>query len=127
MESAFGIEHGDEIAKFGLPKALVKPVTALGSKMGVGASKAGSSLKPLTANTKVGAKSIGVPTRGATAGTKATSGARAATTGAKQQTGGALRRAGDWMKANPGVTGAAAVGGGAAVGTGYAAGRRRNY
>lgn len=129
MESAFGVEHGgEEIAKLGMPSALLKPAQKIGSLLGRGTSKAGSQMKPLTANTKLGTKSIGVPKRGPTPGTTPSAGARQAAGGAKQATGGALRRAGSWMQANPGATGAAAIGGVAAGGAAYGAGRRsRRY
>ena len=109
MESAFGVEHGDEIAKFSAPSSLLKPVKSLGTAMGSGTASAGRKL------TRAGAKTI-----------KTNPGMGRAGLGGVQA-GGALRRAGAAMKANPTATGLGAlgVGGGAAGGVAYGQNKRR--
>lgn len=125
MQSAFGVEHGDEIAKFGMPGSLLKPVKSLGSAMGSGTTKVGQKVKPLSANTKMGVRNIGKP--GGTAGTARGAGTRGAVGGARQSAGGAMRRAGNWMSANPTATGGAALGIGAGAAGGAALSNRRRY
>lgn len=115
MQSAFGVEHGDEIAKFGAPSSLLKPVKSLGSAMGGGATKAGQKLKPLTPGVKTGMRNTAQP--------KPPGGLA----GARNQTGGALRRAGSWMSANPGATGGAALGVAGGAAGGAALSNRRRY
>lgn len=102
MESAFGVEHGgEEIAKFGLPTGLIKPITSLGSKIGgatrsMGGKTMTSGIKQIKTSPNMG--KVGQAKLGA---------------------GGALRRAGSTMAAHPTTTGG--IGAGVAAG-GVAAG-----
>jgi len=97
MQSAFGVEHGDEIAKFEMPTGLLKPVKALGSKIGGGTSRLGASMAPGTGTRIAGARRAPSLTN---------------------KIGSGLQRAGGAMAANPGKTGGIAIGGTGAIGAG---------
>lgn len=108
MQSAFGVEHGDEFAKFGMPTALVKPFTGAGNAVARKTTQMGGKLKPLS-SAKLGG-SIGRPTAKPVKPT--------GMAGAKQGLGSGLRRAGGAMAAHPTATGVGVAGAGAAGGYG---------
>lgn len=106
-ESAFGVDHGDEVSKaFKMPGSwapkMPKPVTNLGTKIGTGLFQGGA---------KQGA--IGAMQGGKLGNARSKAGLNTAKAGVK-------------MVQHPGATGAAAIGGaGGAAGGGYAAWRKK--
>jgi hypothetical protein len=116
MISAFGVDHGSEIAKFGAPG-----LGRIGAKLGSVVGSAGMKLgRAGTGNLKA-AKIAGAGPGAA--------GVKRLGMG-QQRLGGGLNRLGTGMMRRPGLTGGLAVGGGAAGG-GAALGslnnRRRTY
>jgi|KBSMisStaDraftv2_1062788.scaffolds.fasta_scaffold197465_3 hypothetical protein len=107
MESAFGIDHGEEVSKLG--------IGGLGTKIGQKTMKIGQGLRQSGANNMaMGRKAGGGFGAGMQVG------------GAKRvQAGGQLRKLGQGMQKRPGLTGGLAVGGGAA-GVGAAGGMFAN-